>query len=110
MNAFLLLILAIVSEVIGSAALKASEGFTRLGPSVVVAVGYGLAFYLLASSLRQIPLGSAYAIWSGLGTVGTAIIGVFVFREAFGAVQLAGMALIVVGVAVLNLASGGAGH
>jgi small multidrug resistance pump len=68
----LLLVLAIVSEVAGTAGLKASEGFGRLGPSLLALLGYALAFYFLSQSLKYIPLGVAYAIWSGLGTVGSA--------------------------------------
>lgn len=105
MKSFLLLLLAIVSEVAGSAALKASLGFTRLGYSVIVVIGYGLAFYLLALSLKQIPLGTAYAIWSGLGTVATVALGALFFRESLDMGRMIGIALIVLGVIILNLFS-----
>jgi len=74
---FLYLLLAIVSEVIATSSLKASQGFSRLWPSLLVVVGYGAAFYWFSLSLKQIPLGIAYAIWSGLGTVGVVLIGLF---------------------------------
>jgi len=105
MNAFLLLFFAILSEIVGTTALKLSDGFTRLGPSIVVAVGYGLAFYLLALCLRHIPVGTVYAIWSGLGTMGVALVGVFLFRESLDVPRVAGIILIVAGVAVLNVFS-----
>jgi small multidrug resistance pump len=107
--ALLLLILAIAGEVIGTAGLKASEGFSRLGPSVVAVLGYCAAFYFLSLCLRQLPLGIAYAIWSGLGTVGSVLIGVLIWREALGPVHLVGIGLILVGVIVLNLFAGNPG-
>lgn len=67
MKNWLFLGVAIVGEVIGTSALKASEGFIRLGPSIVVAVGYGIAFYFLSLALKSIPVGIAYAVWAGLG-------------------------------------------
>ena len=100
---FFILFLAVVSEVIGTAALKASEGFTRLAPIAVVALGYGAALYFLALSLKQIPLGVAYAVWSGLGTVGAVIVGVLIWRESLGPARLVGIGLVVAGVVVLNL-------
>jgi small multidrug resistance pump len=103
MHPMVLLGLAIASEVIGTAALKASAGFTRPLPVLVVVVGYGLAVYLLALSLRQLPLGMAYAIWSGVGTVGAALLGVVLWHESLSAPRLLGIGLIVVGVVLLNL-------
>ena len=100
---FLILFLAVVSEVIGTAALKASAGFTRLAPIGIVALGYGAALYFLALSLKQIPLGVAYAIWSGLGTVGAVILGALIWRESLGPARLVGIALVVAGVVVLNV-------
>ncbi|WP_407540337.1 multidrug efflux SMR transporter [Deinococcus radiomollis] len=108
MNPWLLLGLAIMAEVIGSASLRASEGFTRLLPSVLVVLGYAAAFSLMAQILRTLPLGLTYAVWSGVGTALTAIIGWTFFRDAFQWTALGGIALIVLGVVVLNL--GGAGH
>lgn len=107
--ALLLLVLAIAGEVIGTAGLKASEGFGRFGPSLVAVLGYCAAFYFLSLSLRQLPLGIAYAIWSGLGTVGSVLIGVLVWREALGPAHLAGIALILAGVVVLNVFAGNPG-
>jgi multidrug transporter EmrE-like cation transporter len=105
-SALLLLVLAIVSEVAGTAGLKASEGFGRMGPSALAVIGYALAFYFLAQSLRYIPLGVAYAIWSGLGTVGSVLLGLLVWKEVLGPIHVFGIALIVVGVVVLNVAPG----
>ena len=107
MNPWLLLGLAIVAEVIGSASLRASEGFTKLLPSVIVAVGYAAAFYLMSQILKQLPLGVTYAVWSGVGTALTAIIGWTFFRDAFQWTALGGIALIILGVVVLNLGSSG---
>jgi len=80
-SALLFLILAIAAEVAGTAGLKASEGFGRVGPSALALLGYALAFYFLAQSLRYIPLGVAYAIWSGLGTVGSVLLGLLIWKH-----------------------------
>ncbi|WP_119070481.1 DMT family transporter [Rubrobacter indicoceani] len=101
----LILALAILSEVIGTTSLKASEGFTKWGPSVLVVVGYAASFYLLSLSLRSLPLGFAYAIWSGLGTVGAVLMGWLVWREALSVGGFIGIALIIAGVVVLNIFS-----
>jgi small multidrug resistance pump len=101
--------LAIVAEVAGTAALKLSEGFTRLIPSVVVIAGYLFAFWAESQSLRALPLGLVYATWSGAGTVGAVILGRLVFGESMGIAQLAGVAFVVSGVALLNVPSGGPG-
>jgi small multidrug resistance pump len=90
--------------------LKASEGFVRLGPNVLVAVGYGLSFYLLALALKQMPLGVAYAIWSGLGTAGAIVAGILLWRESLNLAGVVGILLIIVGVAMLNLFSGASAH
>lgn len=112
MNAgsMLVLILAIVSEVVGTVALKASEGFARLGPTALVLVGYGLTFYFLGLALKQIPLGVAYAIWSGLGTAGAVLAGVLLWRESLNLAGIIGIALIVAGVLILNLFPGASAH
>jgi multidrug transporter EmrE-like cation transporter len=94
---------AIALEVLGTNALKASHGFTRLGWGAVVVIAYASSFYLLSLALRAIPLGTAYAIWSGIGTVGTAIIGVLVWREVLQPVHVLGIALVIGGVVLLNL-------
>jgi small multidrug resistance pump len=110
MPALLALFLAIVSEVIGTTALKYSEGFTNIGPSLIVVLGYGLAFYLMSLSLKQIPLGNAYAIWSGVGTAGMAVVGVLLWRESVDLPRLLGIGLIIGGVVVLNMFSTSAAH
>lgn len=96
------LALAIVSEVVGTTALKLSDGFTRLPWGGVVVVGYGLSFYAMAIALRSIPLGVVYAVWSGVGTAAIVLIGFVLFREVLDAVKLGGIALIIVGVVLLN--------
>ncbi len=105
-SSMLILVLAIMSEVVGTVALKASEGFARLGPNVLVVVGYGLSFYLLALALKQMPLGVAYAIWSGLGTAGAVVAGILLWRESLSLAGVVGMVLIIVGVILLNLFPG----
>ena len=101
---------AIVAEVVATSALKASEGFTRWWPSVVVVLGYGLAFWLLSLTLRSVPVGVAYAIWSGLGTVLIGVVGWLAFGQRLDAWALLGMALIVAGVLVMNLLSQSSAH
>ncbi len=110
MLAYLYLLIAIVAEVIGTSALKASEGFTRLGPTAVVVVGYGLAFWLLSLTLRTIPVGIAYATWSGLGIVLIAAVGWVAFGQKLDLWAMLGMALIVAGVLIMNLLSTSAAH
>ena len=109
-GSMLILLLAILSEVVGTVALKASEGFARFGPIVLVVVGYGLSFYFLALALKQIPLGVAYAIWSGLGTAGAVVAGVLLWRESLTLAGVAGLVLIIAGVILLNLFSGVSAH
>jgi small multidrug resistance pump len=109
-GSMLVLILAILCEVVGTVALKASDGFARLGPNALVVVGYGLSFYLLALALKQIPLGVAYAIWSGLGTAGAVVAGVLLWRESLGPAGVVGILFIIAGVLLLNLFSGVSAH
>ncbi len=99
------LAIAIVAEVIGTSALKASESFTRPLPSLVVAVGYGAAFYFLSLALKTIPVGIAYAIWSGVGVALITLIGWLLFKQRLDVPALAGIALIVAGVVVIQLSS-----
>ena len=106
MSTFLLLLVAIACEVAATTSLKASESFTRVGPSAIVVVGYGAAFYLLSVVLRGMPVGTAYAIWSGLGTAGAAVAGKVLFGEALGGWRIAGIVVVVAGVALIQLAPG----
>ncbi|MGE7650604.1 DMT family transporter [Peribacillus frigoritolerans] len=107
MNPYAFLAIAILSEVFGSSMLKVSNGFKRLFPSIGVVIGMGLAFYCLSLSLITIPLGTAYAIWSGIGTALTALVGVIVYKEGFNLKKFLGLVLIIGGVAVLKLSSEG---
>ncbi|WP_141995045.1 multidrug efflux SMR transporter [Bacillus sp. B4EP4a] len=107
MNPYAFLAIAILSEVFGSSMLKVSNGFKRLFPSIGVVIGMGLAFYCLSLSLITIPLGTAYAIWSGIGTALTALVGVIVYKESFNMKKFSGLVLIIGGVVVLKLSSGG---
>lgn len=102
---FVYLVLAIVAEVIATSALKASMGFTRPLPSVVVVVGYGLAFYLLSLVLRTLPVGVAYAIWAGLGIVLVTLVGIVIFGEKPDLPAVVGISLIVAGVVMLQVFS-----
>ena len=99
------LLLAIVSEVVATSALKSSESFSRLWPSVLTVVGYGVAFYLLSLTLREMPVGSAYAIWSGVGIVLVSLAAVVLFGQKLDLPALIGMGLIVAGVIVINVCS-----
>ncbi|PRY67353.1 MULTISPECIES: SMR family transporter [Halomonas] len=108
--AFLFLALAIVAEVVATSALKASEGFSRLWPSVTVVVGYGLAFYLLALVLRTMPVGIAYAFWAGLGIVLVTLVGILVYGEKPDLPALLGLAMIVGGVVVIQVFSSVSSH
>lgn len=101
--AWLLLAGAIVSEVIATSALKASEGLTRLAPSVVVVAGYLLSFYLLSLTLEHMPVSVAYAVWAGLGTALIALVGVIFLDEPMTAVKAMGIALVIGGTVALNL-------
>ncbi len=102
MHPILWLTLAIGSEIVATVSLKLSDGFTRPIPSVVVVVGYALSFYALSITLRSIPLGVVYAVWSGVGTAAVVVIGYFLFREVLDAVKLGGIGLIIAGVVLLN--------
>ena len=99
------LLLAIVSEVVATSALKSSESFSRLWPSVLTVVGYGVAFYLLSLTLREMPVWIAYAIWSGVGIVLVSLAAVVLFGQKLDLPALIGMGLIVAGVIVINVCS-----
>ncbi|MEI2453924.1 SMR family transporter [Lysobacter firmicutimachus] len=107
---YLYLAIAIVAEVVGTSALKASDGFTRTVPSLLVAAGYGTAFYFLSLVLRTVPVGVAYAIWSGVGIVLIAAIGWLFMKQTLDAGAVLGIGLIVAGVAVIQLFSKAAAH
>lgn len=109
MSSQLALIIAILSEVAATSALKASDGFKNLLPSVVVVIGYGAAFYFLSLALRTIPMGVAYAIWSGIGIVLISIAGLVLYGQRLDLAALAGIGLIIAGVFVLQVLSGTAG-
>lgn len=107
---YLYLGLAIVSEVVATSFLKQAEGFTRLWPSLIVVVGYVLAFFFLSLTLRTIPTGVAYAIWSGVGIVLVSAIAWLWLGQRLDAAALIGIGLIMAGVLVINLFSKTAGH
>ncbi|MGW0814901.1 DMT family transporter [Streptomyces viridiviolaceus] len=100
---YVLLAGAIAAEVAGTTAMKYSDGFSRLGPSLLTALGYLVSFALLAQTLRTLSVGTAYAIWSGVGTAAIATIGVAFMGEGMTVTKAAGIALIIVGVVVLNV-------
>lgn len=110
MHPNLLLGMAIVAEVIATSALKSSNGFTRLWPSLLVVVGYSVSFYLLTIVMRSIPTGVVYAIWSGLGIVLISAVGWVLYGQKLDAPALLGLAMIVGGVGVIQLFSKTAGH
>lgn len=105
MQNWLFLTIAIVSEVVATSALKACDGFTKLGASVVVVIGYVVAFYFLSLALKVIPVGIAYAIWSGLGIILVSLIALVVYGQKLDVPAMAGMGLIIAGVMVINLLS-----
>jgi quaternary ammonium compound-resistance protein SugE len=106
-RAWVLLVLAGLLEVGWAIGLKASQGFTRPVPSVLTVAGMIASFSLLAEALRTIPVGTGYAVWTGIGAVGTAILGIVLFGEARTAARLVSIALIVAGIVGLKLAGGG---
>ncbi|RFA35506.1 QacE family quaternary ammonium compound efflux SMR transporter [Virgibacillus dokdonensis] len=105
MSPFFLLFIAIISEVFGSTMLKISNGFKRLFPSIGVIIGMATAFYLLSLTLTQIPLSTAYAIWSGAGTALTSVVGILLFKERIHFKKVLGLILIIGGVITLRFAS-----
>jgi len=102
MNKWLILGMAIAAETVATSAMKSSEGFTRLVPSVIVVIGYAIAFYFLSMTLKEIPVGIAYAIWSGVGIVLISLVGWIMFGQKLDAPALIGIALIISGVVVMN--------
>ncbi|GED61627.1 DMT family transporter [Lysinibacillus fusiformis] len=102
MKGYLFLTLSIISEVFATTMLKLSDGFTVPGPSVAVALGYGISFYSLSLCLKTLPLSLAYAIWSGVGTALTVIVGIVIWNDLFNLYSALGIALIIGGVILLN--------
>ena len=105
MSGYLYLAIAVIFEVLATSALKASNGFTNPSPSLLVVIGYGVAFYCLSVVLKTIPVGISYAIWSGMGVVLITFVGWFFFKQHLDIAALIGMALIVTGVIVIYLFS-----
>lgn len=110
MSHWLALAIAIVAEVIGTTALKASSEFTRLWPSLIVVLGYGTAFYFMSISMRVLPVGIMYAIWSGMGIVLISVLGWLVYRQTLDTPAVIGMVFIIAGVIIINVFSKSVGH
>lgn len=110
MQPWIFLSIAIISEVIATSCLKASEGFTRFWPSVVVVIGYLLAFYLLSLTLKTIPVGIAYAVWSGVGIVLIAMVGWLFLGQKLDMPAIIGLVFIITGVMVINIFSQTTAH
>jgi small multidrug resistance pump len=110
MPVYLVLALAVLAETVGTTALKMSQQFTQPVPSVVVVLAYGVSFYLLSITLRTMPVGVVYALWSGLGIILIATIGWVIFGQKLDFAALAGLSMIVGGIAVIHLFSAAAPH
>ncbi len=110
MNAYLALAASILTEVLGTSSLKASNGFSLLLPSLLVFAGYGLAFYFRSIAVRTIPLGIVYALWSGLGSVLIVLVGWLFFKQVMDATAVIGIALVISGCIVLNVFSTMSNH
>nr|WP_174825596.1 MULTISPECIES: SMR family transporter [unclassified Ruegeria] len=106
----MILLLAVIAETVGTTSLQASQQFSRFWPSVLVVVGYGIAFYLLGLTLKYMPVGIVYAIWSGLGIFLIAIIGFIVFGQKLDWPAVLGLTMILTGILVIHLFSKTAGH
>ena len=107
---YIYLAIAIVAEVIATSAVKASDGFTKLVPNVIVVTGLALAFYCLSLVFKTVPMGIAYAIWSGLGIVLISVVGFFKFGQSIDVPGMIGMLLIIAGVVVINVFSTSVSH
>jgi small multidrug resistance pump len=108
--AYTWLAVAIVAEVVATSALRASEGFTRVVPAIIVVIGYAISFYLLSLTLKSIPVGIVYAVWSGIGIVLITLVAAILFKQVPDLPGVIGMALIVAGVVVLNVFSKASPH
>ena len=104
--ALLELLLAIASEQVGTSAMKASEGFTSLGPTLLAVVGYIFSLFFFGRSMRVLPMGFAYALWVGLGMITSAVIGIVIFQEALSLSVIIGLFIVASGIVVLNSAQG----
>lgn len=104
------LVIAVVAEVVGTSALKASDGFSRLLPSLVVIAGYMVAFFFLSLTLRSLPVGIVYAMWSGVGIVLISLVAYFFFHQSLDLAAIVGMSLIIAGVVVVNFFSSSVPH
>lgn len=109
-QAYFVLLIAVIAETIGTTALQASQQFTRLWPSLIVVIGYGLAFYFMSITLRYMPVGIVYAMWSGLGIVLIALIGYLVFGQHLDWPAVLGLGMIISGILIIHLFSKSAGH
>ncbi|MDF1716388.1 MAG: SMR family transporter [Antarcticimicrobium sp.] len=107
---YIYLILAVAAETVGTTALQASQQFSRLMPSLLAVAGYAVAFYFLALTLKAMPVGIVYAMWSGLGIVFIALIGFIAFGQRLDLPAVLGLAMIIGGIAVINLFSGSTTH
>ena len=100
---FSILIVSILFEVFATSMLNLSQGFSVIGPTIALFIGYAISFTLLVIALSGIPLSIAYSVWAGLGTVGTAIVGIFLFNEVLTLINISGLVIIIVGVIVMNM-------
>lgn len=103
MNGYVLLSVAIVLELLSTSMMKASEGFTKLIPSILFIVGYSISFYLMGRAILTIPLSMAYALWAGVGTALTALIGILYWKEQLNIYNSLGVVIIIIGVVLLNI-------
>lgn len=110
MKNWLFLAIAITAEVVATSSLKASDGFTKLWPSIFVIIGYAIAFYFLSLTLKVIPVGIAYAIWAGLGIVLISLVGWVILGQTLDIASMVGMTLIIAGVIIINVFSKVGGH
>jgi small multidrug resistance pump len=103
--AWVLLLIAIMAEVIATSALKSTEGFSKILPSAIAVIGYVISFYFLSLTLKSLPIGITYAIWSGVGIILISVIGYFFYKQNLDAPAIIGIAFIIFGVAIINIFS-----
>lgn len=104
MNAWILLTIAGLLEVVWAASMKASDGFTHIGPSIVTGIAAFASFWLLGLAMRELPLGTAYVVWVGIGAIGAALVGMVFLQDSVTPLRLAGLALVAAGIVALKLA------